>query len=102
MAADFPFPMIRLEVEGMRHQIVHAFSQHCETMKQQVEEATKAAIDQFDFPSEVARIADGLLRDAIRSALKDAFNKLSWNEAMRAALVKTLLDELSSQGEPPK
>jgi len=92
--------IVRLEVEGMRHQIVHAFSKHADGLKEQVDHQVRAAIARFDFEGEVARAADGILRELIRDALKQAFQRLRWDEALTTALVTHMLAELRRNESP--
>ncbi len=92
-------PMVRLTLDHMRHEIVHAFGLYADTLKGDVDHEVKAAIERFDFATEVGRMADTILRNEIESALKSAFQELRFDRALKKALVEILLRELSKGQE---
>jgi hypothetical protein len=89
------FPMVRLTIDHMRHEIVQAFARHGAGIQSQVEAAVDAAVRDFDFDAEVRHLAGQLLRDQVRKSLEYAFRKLAWDDAMCKALVRHMLAEMA-------
>lgn len=87
-------PIIRLSLEQMRYEIVHAFSKYNDELEVKVDKAVQEAIKNFDFDREVSRISMSLMNDMINQSLKRAFERLKWDEAMTKALTEILLKEL--------
>jgi hypothetical protein len=88
------FPIVRLTIDHMRHQIVSGFSGYIDGLKETVEHEVDAAVKAFDFESEIRRMSAGLLHQAINDSLKQAFSTLAWDAAMRKALAQVLLDKV--------
>ena len=63
---DNSIPVVRLEVEYMKHTILHAFTEH--SLK--VDEDVKRAVDHFCRPENIQAIVKG----AVDSVLKEAIN----------------------------
>ena len=70
------FPKIKIEVENMRYQIVHMFSQHNDEIEKIVDEQLKAAIKEYPFEKDIKVMA----HDVIREALKRSIEKFFWSE----------------------
>lgn len=72
---DFTFraPLtVRLEVEGMRHQIVRQVAEHQLEIEQAIQNCVDTELAQFDFGREVAKAVDQLLPESIRTAVERA------------------------------
>jgi hypothetical protein len=63
---SYPIPMVRLTVEHMQHEIMQALNVHSAEMKDAIEEEVALVIQNFDWRSDVGRLA----RDAINQAIK--------------------------------
>lgn len=91
---DHSIPVVRLEVEYMKHAILHAFTEH--TLK--VDQDVKAAVEHFCRPENVraivAQAVDSVLKDAIEGEIRDFF----MYGAGREALAQAVKDRLNKQG----
>ena len=89
------FPIIKLTVEHMRHEILHAFNGYCDDIKGKLSVITDEVIKNFDFNGEVSKLANALLRETIKKTLESAF---LWDnddlfKAIRAAIIESLKDD---------
>lgn len=68
-------PIVRVELDSMRYQVIHAFSDHTEEMKRAVEEAVNRAVEDYNIEDEAYRCAlnilDRIVKDAVKHALAD-------------------------------
>jgi hypothetical protein len=68
--------VVRLEVDRMRHQILHAFTDQQVELEQIVAEELEKAVTGFDFAAEVRMIVwrelPAMIDDAVQSALRRA------------------------------
>lgn len=69
----FELPKIRIEVENMKYQIIHAFSTHNDEIEKAVEEQLTKAIAEYPFESEINKVAVGVITDVIKDSLLDYF-----------------------------
>lgn len=87
-------PIVRIELQGMRQQILHAFSEHMLRLDSDVQAAVDLAIRNFDIKGEVAKVFEAVaqeqIRDAVRSAMWDVFR----NEDVKALLRERVLAAL--------
>ena len=65
---------VRLSIEGMRHQIVHAFASHNAEIETVVAAEVARVIKEFDFRAEVAAATTEALRRGVREACDRFFN----------------------------
>lgn len=77
------FPVVKIELEGMRHVICHAFTNYQLEIDSQFQEALKVAVENFDYRGEVARIAARVIRDSIETAVTDAMGEMRRNPEFR-------------------
>jgi len=99
------FPIIRLEVEGMKYQIMTALTGHAA----QMDEDIKTAVDQYCTPENMSRIVKKAASDALDFAIKtevDAFFRYGGGRKAVAAAVKesilknetyTVIDNLTDE-----
>ena len=66
-------PRIRIEVENMKYQIIHAFSSHNDEIERAVDEELTKAIQNYPFDVQIAKLANEVITEAIKSALQDFF-----------------------------
>lgn len=64
-----PNVMIRLDVEAIRYQVIHAFSTHSKEVEGEIDRAVVAAIKEFDFTAIVKQETEAVLRQSIKSAI---------------------------------
>jgi hypothetical protein len=68
--------MLRLNVDSMRYQVVHAFASHSAEIEQEIDNALIAAMHDFDFAAIVRAEADKALREAVKAAIVSACSGL--------------------------
>lgn len=81
-------PMIRLEVEGMRYAIVHAFSTQMDGVQEYIEESLKNMDIGKVVVAQVEQQVPRLVEEAVKQAIKDTLYA-----TMRDEQVRTILDE---------
>lgn len=83
-------PIIRLEVEGMRHAILRALDDRASAINDETNKAIDRFIATFDWQAEVARLLEPMMREAIKAAMRNHFiygdGRKAIDEAVRAAL----------------
>jgi hypothetical protein len=62
-------PMVRVELEQMRVQLLHYMQSHNDAMGQAIERAVNAAFDNFDFEREIEAHTEQLIRQEIHKQL---------------------------------
>lgn len=60
-------PRIRLEVEGMRHQVMHHLQQYHTQVEEAVDKQVQAAIENFNFEAAVSEAVHKILQDSIKA-----------------------------------
>ena len=83
-------PQIRLEVERMRHSVIHAFSAHTEDVKHAVEQELERAVNEFNFEAAVRRECNRVLNDVIAQTIKKFFTFGEGREAVEGAVYKSI------------
>lgn len=67
----FELPRIRIEIENMRYQIVHAFASHNDEIERAVDQELTRIIANYPFGEEIASIASQVLTQAIKREIED-------------------------------
>ena len=67
MKPNSTIPIIRLEVEGMKHAVLHAFSDHLLTMDEDI----KAAVDKIVTPEYIQRIVENAAAEYMKVAIEE-------------------------------
>lgn len=75
--------LIRVDVEAMRYQVVHAFNQHMLELSGMLDTGIKKAIEQFDWDGEVAKAAQEALREGVRHSIEDAVRQVMYSTEMK-------------------
>lgn len=88
-------PIIKLEIDGIRHQVIHAFAQHNSEIEIAVNEEFKRQIDAFNFSDAVTREFRTAMESAIRSAIERYFYE-GGGRALVAAKVQAVLRTLEA------
>ncbi len=65
-------PIIRLEVEGMKYQILHAFTQHNDEIEKVVADALAQVLKNFDFSDLIRKEVSRLLGECVRKGISEA------------------------------
>jgi hypothetical protein len=82
-----PALMLRLNIESMRYQVVHAFMDHSTEIEEEISKALDAPLKDFDFVAVVKAEADRALREAVKSAVVHAVASLTYEEPI-ASMIK--------------
>jgi len=85
-------PVVRLEVDYMKHAILHAFTEY--SLK--VDADVKAAVERFCTPENVMRIVDEAVRTELRAAIeKEIHDFYAYGSGHQyiAGAVKKMLEE---------
>lgn len=67
------FPTIRLELSGMKYQVVHALTKHNIEIETMVTEQVQRVIDTMDWNSEITKIATRTIEAAIAESVERHF-----------------------------
>ena len=97
---------IRLEVEGMRHQVIHAFGAHQDEMKEIVEDRLTSVLDNWRIDNEVddaisaelARTVKGIIEEEVKALLGS--NEV--RDALQVAVAASLTEALKARGLLPR
>ncbi len=87
------FPRVRIELEGMKHQILHAFASHNDEVERAIEQQLTTVIEHFPFEQTVKDLSREVISSAIKEALEYYFKYGEGREVIRKA-VTDKLDEL--------
>lgn len=69
----FELPTIRIEVERMKYQVIHALSLHNDAIEQAVDTELSRAIENYPFAQQVESTAYEVITDAIRQSMEQFF-----------------------------
>lgn len=87
-------PIIRLELEEMRHQVVHALMTHHTEMERLVDDALVEVIRSYDFRSEVLRHAQLELRVKLKQRVAESIARILVNDKVERAIDRAITDAL--------
>lgn len=79
-------PVLRIELEGMRHSIMHMLSAHHNDVEDLVQKETKAFIEGFDFASVVRRQLGPILEQVVKDSLTAFFLRGPGRQVIEASL----------------
>jgi hypothetical protein len=75
--------ILRLDVEAMKYQVIHAFASHSREIEGEIEKAVGAAMKDFDFVAIVREEAQKCLAKAARDAVASAASAIMWEKPVR-------------------
>lgn len=84
------FPIIKIEIEGIKQNICHAISDNNKEINQAVENEISRAIDAIDIKS----LVKSGVQDCIQSAIKDYFNFGSGRRTIKDVVFNALNEHL--------
>lgn len=87
---SYEFPMVKLEIQGLKHQIIHAFADHNQELQSMVEAQLSAAIDNYPFEAEIQRLSKEVISDAIKGALEYYFKFGEGREVIKKSIIEAL------------
>lgn len=64
-------PKIRIEVEGMKYQIIHAFGSHNDEIEKYVADELNKVLETYPFAEEVAKVSKQVLTEAIKHSVQE-------------------------------
>jgi hypothetical protein len=88
-------PIVRLTLDHMKHTIVHAMTEYTVKLDGTIKAAIESAVDNFDYEREIGALAEGILRDGIRQAIKAAVNQaIVYNDDFQKEIEKAVRAQL--------
>lgn len=90
-------PRVRVTLDTMRHDIIHAFNAHAEDLKKQVEAAVSNEINNFNMDEEVHKIASTVLKEVVKNVLTSTLSELAYNRELRREMSKIVAQQLIKQ-----
>lgn len=86
------FPAIRIELEGVRYQVLHALNTHNTEIEAVVKKELAKAIDTFDY----AAVVKASVKEAVDGAVKDAVKSFFYHGGGRATIESAVKESLTS------
>ena len=83
------YPLIKLEIESMKHAILHHFNSYQQDLSNCVKKEIESAIKNFDFASEVRKAVHQVISGTIDQYFKWGDGSKLISSAMNEALNKT-------------
>ena len=80
--------LIRLDVEAMKYQVVHAFAQRSQEIQHEIETGITAALKDFDFVAVVREEIARCLRKSVADAVANACVKIAYDPEVSALLTR--------------
>lgn len=84
------YPLIRIDMEGVRHSLVHALSLQLESDKSHLEKQINATLSDFNFAavveSTINEALPRLIEEGLRSAIRSRVNDTLWSVEGRALI----------------
>ena len=86
------FPAIRVELEGVRYQVLHALHTHNTEIEELVKKELTKAVDTFDY----AAVVKASVKEAVDGAVKDAVKSFFYHGGGRATIESAVKESLTS------
>lgn len=90
----FDLPRIKIEIENMRYQIVHAFSTHNDEIEKAVDEEIRKVIENYPFSEVVSKLASEVLEKSIKHSLEEFLLYGEGSKVLKESVDKLLADKL--------
>ena len=94
------FPIIRLEIQEMKHAILHHFSVHQMNVSNAVAEQIEKVIAAYDYEGAVVKAATEVLDGAIESFFKFGAGREMIRDSLNVALTKAFKTEPAGELDP--
>lgn len=89
-------PIIKLQIEEMKHTLITHFNQYQERLSEQVNGMIESAIENYDFEAEVTKA----VHDNLNELIKQTFSYGKGKEVMRKVVEESMNDFLNlSKGD---
>lgn len=89
-------PIIKMTVEHMRQDILHAFDLQQDEWRDGLTRGLNEAIRTFDYESEVRNLATRQLQDMCTELIKETVRSVMYDQDFRVDLKKRLVEKLQS------
>lgn len=83
-------PLIKLEIQNMRHQVTMMIGKHLTRLEDQAAKALDKEIENFNIDALVRDMAHGIFKEELRKTLTRAFKEIQWDEDFRRELAKSM------------
>ena len=83
-------PIVKIELNGMRETIVHAFTTHELEIATNIDQQLKKAIEEFDYEGIVHKVAMEVLTDTVTRSIKAYFTYGEGYKVIEAVVQATL------------
>lgn len=89
-------PQVRLTIEYLRTEIIHAVHTQSDQFKNEFITAIDAAIKNFDYKGEVTKIANAVIREEIERQIRDSVGSLRYDKGARKQFLEMFKTSLTS------
>ncbi len=89
------FWRVRLEVDGMKHQIIQHISAHQEQMGRDIAGAIERVVDNFPFEQVVEAVAAGVIREEVERTFKRVVQDVLHSKEVRVQMSKAIQDNVT-------
>ena len=86
----YDIPKIRLDIDGMRYSVVHAFAQHNREIEEYLDAEVKRFIESYDYRAAVAKVMSSVLEQTITDTLRRHFEFGPGRKAIEDAVQSSL------------
>lgn len=92
-------PLVRIEIDQMRHAIIHAMTRHFDDQKSSIEAQLEQIVKEFDFGAVIKAEADKALREQIAASVKNAVYRAFTREELTKPLEDLAVSHLKGMLE---
>ena len=86
-------PVIRLEIEGMKHAVIHAMTRHLAQMDSEIQAAVEHACKPEHISALIETTARGEIAKAVKSEIENFYRYGPGRKAIKEAVVRALEEE---------
>ena len=94
---SYPLPIIRLTLEHMQQEIVHAFAAREGEYKEAIEKGIDDAVKNFNFHVEIERLVCLELQKTCADVVHNVAIQIAWNPLLQKQAKRALLKALKSK-----
>ena len=94
-------PMIKLEIQEMKHAIMHHFTAYQSKLNDAVQEQLEKVIESYDYETAIVKAATECIDGAIESFFKYGEGRKIIAETLNEALIKTFKKQSNTQCTRP-
>lgn len=90
---------LRLEIDGLRDQIVHAFALHGKQVELELRVELAKVLESFDWQTEVAKLGRQILQEQLKLALQQCITAAMYDARVRKELYNAVIKDLEDRHE---